>query len=309
MTRLTKSTPRELSRDEIIARLREGILAARADVVGIILFGSFARGEAWHDVDVLVVLEKLESGRLAWTNIAVALGRAVSFPMLEVIPYSLSSFRKNLRNHIPFLLDVATDGIILYDRANLTELIAETKRYILERGIRRTRTGGWRFPVKYRQSTFLSTRSNEDYVRRWLADAQRDLQAAQVLHKTGLYDRSVYHCQQAVERAVKAVLACFGGFERSHFVAKDLYKEIEAQVLGEHRESLLQLADTANRLEKHVSRSRYISLEDEDEEEIWDPAEQYFETDSSIALKDANEALRVADEFIAWWFTPSEQDN
>jgi len=39
---------RTLSRDEIMAHIWDRLLAACDDVVGIILFGSFARGETWH---------------------------------------------------------------------------------------------------------------------------------------------------------------------------------------------------------------------------------------------------------------------
>lgn len=295
---------RDLPREEIIVRLRDGILAARDDVVGIILFGSFARGEAWRDIDVLVVLEQLDAGRQAWADTALALDLAVSLHAIQVVPYSLNAFQRGLRNHSLFVLDVATDGVILCDRANLAALVDKTQRYIRERGIRRTRPGGWRIPVQYRRSTLLSPHSNEDYVRRWLADSRRDLQAAQALREAGLHDRSVYHCQQAVERAVKAVLACFGGFERSLFVSKDLRREVDERGLGEYRETLTQLAEIAGRLDVHVSRSRYIMVDDESEEEIWDPAEHYLDADSSAALANARRSLLVAGEFVEWWFAP-----
>jgi predicted nucleotidyltransferase len=62
-----------LARAEILARLRTGALAARDDVVGVIVFGSFARGTRYHDVDVLVVLERLAPGREAWARALHAL--------------------------------------------------------------------------------------------------------------------------------------------------------------------------------------------------------------------------------------------
>jgi len=36
-----------LSREAIESRIHDGLLASRPDVVGIIVFGSFARGETW----------------------------------------------------------------------------------------------------------------------------------------------------------------------------------------------------------------------------------------------------------------------
>ena len=146
---------REFSRDEILSILRDNLLSARSDVVGIIVFGSFARGEDWRDIDVLIVLPALESDPASWTAVSVALSRDIDFNSAEVIPYSQSGFVNGLRKHSPFLLDVAVDGIILYDQVNLSEEIASVKRYIQERGIHRRRPGSWRFPVQYRRSTPL----------------------------------------------------------------------------------------------------------------------------------------------------------
>ena len=145
----------KLSRDEIISRLREGILTARSDVLGIVVFGSFARGAEWRDVDVLVVLEQLVATHQDRTNVALALHKATTIPETQVVLYSLAGFERGLRNHTPFLLDVATDGVVVEDRANVTADLAVARQYIREKGIRRTRPGGWRFPVKYRQRTIL----------------------------------------------------------------------------------------------------------------------------------------------------------
>ena len=291
----------ELPRDQVLARVREALLQARPDIAGIIVFGSLARGETWRDVDVLVVLDSLGAEQSAWLKEAIALRQVIDLQRVEVIPYSLRGFVNGLRNHSLFLLDIAVDGIILHDRAELSKEIAETRRYIQEGGIRRSRPGSWRFPVQFRRSTLLSRRSNQDYVRRWLDDAERDAEAATALRAAGLHDRSVYHCQQAVERAVKACLACLGAFERTHFVARALRQAVVESPVGEWTDRLARVADTAERLEAHVSRARYM-IEDDAGEIVWVPAENYFDADSEQALQDAREALRVAREFAAWWF-------
>jgi len=304
---LIRDSEQTMPRNEILSSIREGLLAARDDVVGIIVFGTFARGEAWRDIDVLVVLETLESGISARVKTAIALERTINLDAVDLLPYSKRGFLNGLRNHGPFLLDVATDALILYDRANLSGTLAETRRYIQERGIRRTRPGGWKYPVLYRKSTALSERRNEDYVRQWLVDAKRDREAAEVLRQRGLHDRSVFHCQQAVERAVKAVLACFGTFARIHFVAKDLWAAIkEEPKIAEWRDRLERLAEIALEMEKHVSRTRYI-MTDEDDEVISIPEKSYSEPDSMQALTDMREALAIADEFVLWWFAPDEE--
>jgi len=293
-----QKTEQALSRDEVLARVRDGLLKARPDIVGLLVFGSFARGETWRDVDVVAVLATLERRQPAWVEAARALSKAIDLRHVEVIPYSYEGFVNGLKNHSPFLLDVAVDGIILHDAARLLEKMTEVRRYIQERGIRRLRPGSWRFPVEYRRSTHLSQRSNEDYVRHWLDDAARDVEAAIALRAVGLHDRSVYHCQQAVERAVKACLACFGMFERTHFVAQALRLAIAEQSLPEWATRLVRIADIAERLEPHLSRARYI-IEAESGEALWVPAENYFDADSASSLHDAQEALQLAREFAA----------
>ncbi len=153
---------RGLTRDEILARLRAGAQAARDDVVGVIVFGSFARGTPYRDVDVLVVLEQLAPGREAWARALHALRDAIGLDDVEVIPYRLADLRTGLANRFPFLLDVAFDGLVIYESDGITELLEQTRQEVTRRGIRRTDTGGWQFPVAYRAETLLSPISNRE---------------------------------------------------------------------------------------------------------------------------------------------------
>lgn len=43
-------------------------------------------------------------------------------------------------------------------------------------------------------------------LQQWLSKSQRDLAAARVLFENQLFDTTVYHCQQAAEKALKAYL-------------------------------------------------------------------------------------------------------
>ena len=49
-----------LTKQEVIEALKEGLLRTCDDVVAIVLFGSFARGGEYRDVDLLVVVESLD---------------------------------------------------------------------------------------------------------------------------------------------------------------------------------------------------------------------------------------------------------
>lgn len=51
---------------------------------------------------------------------------------------------------------------------------------------------------------------------RWLAAAERDLVTAALLLDSGIYEHCAFHCQQAAEKALKALLAENGRAERTH---------------------------------------------------------------------------------------------
>jgi predicted nucleotidyltransferase len=133
---------RTLSRDEIMAHIRDRLLAARHDVVGIILFGSFARGEPWHDIDVLVVLRERIPTRKAWATIMRQCQDAIGLYNLDLIPTHLDGLRQGLAEHVFILMDVAFDGLVIYGGETIERLLREAREEITARGIWRTDTGG-----------------------------------------------------------------------------------------------------------------------------------------------------------------------
>ncbi len=54
---------------------------------------------------------------------------------------------------------------------------------------------------------------NEETAKEWLKKAERDLKAANVLLREGIYDYSLFHSQQAVEKYLKAFLT----YHNKHF--------------------------------------------------------------------------------------------
>jgi HEPN domain-containing protein len=53
-------------------------------------------------------------------------------------------------------------------------------------------------------------KDNRDLAQGWLEKARSDIYAAEsVLASTGPYDTACFHAQQAIEKALKALLACF----------------------------------------------------------------------------------------------------
>ena len=295
---------RTLSRDELIVHIRDRLLAARDDVVGIILFGSFARGEGWHDIDVLVVLRERIPTRKAWAAIIRQCQDAIGLYNLDLIPTHLDGLRQGLAEHVFLLMDVAFDGLVIYGGETIERLLREAREEITECGIWRTDTGGWRFPVKYRQSTPLSPGTNSGRAQRWLKDAGREIEIAEQLDQSRHFDRCVYHCQQSIERAVKAVLICFGTFERVHWVGGILEQELSRQDVGAWEEHLLRLARLSKDIEHAALDARYIV--DGPGESVWIPSEHYFQPEATAALDAARQALQIAHDFIAWWFAPDE---
>jgi HEPN domain-containing protein/predicted nucleotidyltransferase len=290
-----------VERGEILTKIKAGILQSRDDVVSIVVFGSFARGGHYHDIDVLVVVRELDVGRLERGPDMVALSRNLDdLPApAEILLYSRQECRENAAAHMPLFLDIACDGLVLHDRDFVRPLLADLRHYIAERGVQRTETGGWRFPVAFRQSTALSKLETRDWANMWLDDAQRDLAAAEHLFEVGIYDKCVTHCQQTVEKAVKAVLACLGRLERTHYVAGILESESQQSVLTDWRQRLQLLAEWARALEPAATWSRYPGERDG---RVWIPSKEYNGDKAEGALQSARQALAVAQEFSAWWF-------
>ena len=288
-------------RETLIERIRDGVLAACDDVSGIILFGSFARGEPAHDVDVLVVVPRTGESQSKRDAQVIAIRRAIG-PVgldVDVLIYTEEEFRNGLSSRFPLLLDVAFDGQIIHGNGGLRSLLAQTRRDVARQGIQRTETGGWRFPVRYRQRTPLSPMDNAAWAEKWLADGERDLKAAASLFADCLYDRCVTHCQQVAEKSVKAVLACLGRLEPSHYVASLLREEMARQSMPGWESRLSQLADDAEQLEPAATWSRYPRLEGD---RIVLPAERYEEPDAEKSLQLARRSLATAGDFVNWWF-------
>ncbi len=285
-----------MDRKTLFEQVRAGVLAACKDVVGILLFGSFVRGELAHDLDVLVVVRgTAKPERERWAEV-IAIRQAIG-PLgldVDVLIYTEEELRTGLAARFPLLLDVAFDGQIVHGDGELRSLLQQTRQDVAARGIQRTETGGWRFPIRYRERTPLSPLDNAAWAEKWLADAERDLVAAETLFTGCLYDRCVTHCQQVTEKSVKAVLACFGRLERSHYVASLLREEVEMQRVPGWETRLLQLTDDARHLEPAATWSRYPRMEGD---RIVLPAERYEEPEGQEALRLARRSFATAQGF------------
>ena len=288
----------------LLQRLCERLLQARRDIRGIILFGSLARKEPHQDVDLMVVVgQKMERSERDKALVALREALGPDAAQVDLVVVHEEGLRWGLEAHYPFYLDIAFDGVVLYDAGSIAALLKQARREVAAQGIRRTETGGWQFPVPYRQRAPLSPYDNLTWASRWLDDAERDLQAAEVLFQSALYERSVTHCQQAVEKSVKAVLACMGRIESSHYLSALLRSLLIGIQDVVWRERLERMAQMAAEMEPAAVGSRYpVEVE---EKVIW-PVERYGKAEAARALNLARESLEVGRAFVRWWTEGNE---
>jgi predicted nucleotidyltransferase len=119
------------------------------ELVGLVLFGSWACGEAREDsdVDVFVVLKNLkgvEARAAVYKVVSRSVGRAVT-----LVDARADELFKDELELTPLLLNILVDGIVVYDRTGkLAELAAKARRLVEAEGLVRYRTPdgkyGWK---------------------------------------------------------------------------------------------------------------------------------------------------------------------
>jgi HEPN domain-containing protein len=159
---------------------------------------------------------------------------------------------------------------------------------------------GWRFPVQYRRTTFLSSVSNKDFAHAMLADGKRNVEIGCKLIDDKYFDKAIYHFQQSVEKAIKAILILLGEFKKSHFAAETLKAVAQrTEIDGNWKDKLIQIAEISKEIEPQVTWSRYPGIVNNT---LWIPDEQYTNNDA-IEMRDKSKiAIAVADDFVTWWF-------
>jgi predicted nucleotidyltransferase len=134
----------------ILSEIRDKAKAHwKNDLVSVVLFGSFVKGGEYNDIDVLVVLEKIDKGRIERIPEIVAFSRTLDLRTgADILLYSCEECVSNFRNHNPLFLDIALDGVVVYDKNCFAkDMIEETRRYLKDRKIIRKGTA-WFFPLK-----------------------------------------------------------------------------------------------------------------------------------------------------------------
>lgn len=138
---------------ELIERLKravDGLKGAYGDsIAGLLLFGSYARGEASgeSDVDVLIVVRGLRGLKFRGDAYSI-LAEHVRRP-LTLVDVDLNEVAKEDLEVTPLLLNALYDGIVIYDELGvLGELKSRVYELVEKAGMVRYRTPdgkyGWR---------------------------------------------------------------------------------------------------------------------------------------------------------------------
>ncbi len=293
--------------EEIVEQIRRVLSHSTASLEGFgitaaVLFGSIARGSQAKDsdADLLAVAEGLppKVTRRAG-HIAQIKSLFPGMPM-DILLLTQAEVVSNFKNHNPLFLDIAQEGIIILDKNDfIKDLISDSKTYIRARGIRRF-GDGWVFPVKKGVAVPLSRVTNRDFAESMCLDGRRDNEIGLRLIEGRYFDKAVYHFQQSVEKAVKAVLISQGVFQKTHFVGTILEGMINEMNAAEaSKEGLKELARISINIEPDVSLSRYPGIIND---ALWLPYKEYSREDAEEAMKKANRALKIAEDFMADWF-------
>lgn len=113
----------------------------------------------------------------------------------------------------------------------------------------------------------------------WWEKAKDDLETAEILYKNKKYNNAVFHCQQAVEKAFKAVLLKRTGEMRRIHDLVELCRNIDAP------ENLL---DSVKEMTLAYIYSRYPDVKQENNTKVKEKSDKF--------LKISKEALKWAEE-------------
>lgn len=271
-------------------------------VIAAVAFGSQVKGAASpsSDFDLLIVAEGLNPKRHRRREEVLEIIKALPACSLDLLLFTRDEVISNFANHNPLFLDIAEEGLVLFDKEGFVEtLMAETREYIRHKGI--VKLGdGWAFPVRQGGATPLSKVSNKDFSLAMLKDGERDLAIGIKLAEDIFYDKSVYHCQQAVEKCLKSILIAKGIFQKTHFVGGMLRKMLErGDFPASWRQDLLWAAETSAGMEPDVSLSRYPGIIGNS---LWLPSEEYDKEDADNACRQAARVAVIAKGFVSEWF-------
>jgi HEPN domain-containing protein len=116
-------------------------------------------------------------------------------------------------------------------------------------------TGPLSVPCCAKGSLSMSAESSRAEGQRWLVTARYDLDAARLLADNGMFSLACFHCQQAAEKALKAMHYAAGLEPWGHSVAKLIADLIEQR--QDIAPGIAAAQDDAARLDQFYIPTRY----------------------------------------------------
>jgi HEPN domain-containing protein/predicted nucleotidyltransferase len=224
--------------------------------VKVVLFGSRARGDYddESDYDVLVVLSDEADVKGEQAKLKLAMAKMPVRVQLLVKHWSEYEAMRNVT--VGLWQNIKAEGIVLYEQAQMREHAKASGNKVYE------------------------MKTNQDVAKTLLEKAKVDWRAAVVLSEHFNQIETIgFHCQQAVEKALKAVMAYHDvHFPRTHDL-KELLKLLVANGI-DYDERL----NESEKLNDFAVEMRYESTT--------------FELDAEKALELAERAITFAETFI-----------
>lgn len=289
--------------EEITNQITQKIPSSPITIISAVIYGSWTIKEQTKDsdIDLLIISNVINPKRQRRGKEIVSIKEHIfiGYP-LDILLLTPEECITNFENHNPLFLDIAIDGIILKDiEGFIKNLMDETKRYIVQQGLIK-HPDGWSFPVLFREATLLSEVSNKDFATAMLEDGKHDYEIGVHIMEKAFYDKAIYHFQQAIEKSIKAVLISFGEFKKTHFVGNILFEKLQRiELESTWKDRLCNIAKISNEVEPEVTWSRYPGI---NAGKLWVPFTEYTINDAEEIKEKSAQVIRVANEFISWWF-------
>lgn len=125
-----------------------------------------------------------------------------------------------------------------------------------------------------------------------MLEANSDIRSAKLLLDGTEFSRSIYHSQQAAEKAMKASLALTGAIITDDHWVSDRFKQAFPEMPDIHN-----LIRDSKYLERQAIKSRY-PLFTNPEKPMWIPSREYNENDANDAYKKATTILKNITQFL-----------
>ena len=273
-------------------------------VVGVVFFGSRARGDFREDsdYDILVVLDDYRRGddERAYTCL-----RPFRFSVGKDTTVLVVSYRRLVEN-IGFstILNALYEGKILYDRdGKIMKIREKLLRKLRELGMTRVKTDwGYSWTTPRNTSIPFTLKVDEDPAREYefrLKLARDHLEIAVKSLDSGIYPVAVHYAQLSIENSAKAIIALFKPPTWSHRPGSELHKLVdEREELKKYKVFLKKLSKVVDEVSRHHGLATYGDIET-----LRTPQEIYSKEDAEklvqLARKIFQKTKQIVDEITS----------